>query len=364
MENNFVKNISLQNFKCFDNLIVKNLKRVNLIGGKNNIGKTSFLEGLEMLTKAKTSFGLRINSLDILKRRQSRKSINPFQPQIHQPLKFEFFISLEKEIKISSNINNVNIKYIPIGEKIESLNIHTVNPQSIQDVYTTKIAPIPFLEFSFGIEKFAAPVQDLEMPHFFNEDELNTNNNVIFISSCTTDESILATYYGKLISLDKDNDLNNYLNSFDTNIISLKAIPINIQGNFISELKLKLENRDNLVKLTSLGDGINRYIAIICAIWASKDGFLFIDEIENGIHYTNYEKLWKIIFEASKQANCQVFTTTHSIECIEAFNKINQNDDGIYLEFYRNQKNGLIQVKERDNEQLEYALEHNSEIRG
>ena len=96
MENNFVKNISLQNFKCFDNLNVKNLKRVNLIGGKNNIGKTSFLEGLEMLTKAKTSFGLRINSLDILKRRQSRKSINPFQPQIHQPLKFEFFISLEK----------------------------------------------------------------------------------------------------------------------------------------------------------------------------------------------------------------------------------------------------------------------------
>ena len=89
-----------------------------------------------------------------------------------------------------------------------------------------------------------------------------------------------------------------------------------------------------------------------------------IDEIENGIHYTNYEKLWKIILEASKQASCQVFATTHSKECIEAFNKINQNDDGIYLEFYRNQKNGLIQVKERDNEQLEYALEHNSEIRG
>ena len=33
-------------------------------------------------------------------------------------------------------------------------------------------------------------------------------------------------------------------------------------------------------------------------------------------------------------------------------------------EFYKNQKNGLIVVKERDNEQLEYALTHNSEIRG
>ena len=50
--------------------------------------------------------------------------------------------------------------------------------------------------------------------------------------------------------------------------------------------------------------------------------------------------------------------------CIEAFNRVNKEDEGIYLEFYRNQKNGLIVVKERDNEQLEYTLSHNSEIRG
>ena len=129
-------------------------------------------------------------------------------------------------------------------------------------------------------------------------------------------------------------------------------------------LKLKLKNRDTPVLLSSLGEGINRYIAILCAIWASKDGYLFIDEIENGIHYTNYEKLWKIIFDASEKAKCQIFITTHSKECIEAFNRVNENDEGIYLEFYKNQKNGLIVVKERDNEQLEYALTHNSEIRG
>ena len=63
-------------------------------------------------------------------------------------------------------------------------------------------------------------------------------------------------------------------------------------------------------------------------------------------------------------ANCQIFTTSHSRECIEAFNEINQDDDGIYLEFYKNQKNGLITVKDRDNEQLHYALTHGGEIRG
>jgi len=92
------------------------------------------------------------------------------------------------------------------------------------------------------------------------------------------------------------------------------------------------------VLLSSLGEGINRYIAILCAIWASKDGYLFIDEIENGIHFTNYEKLWNIIFETSKMANCQIFVTTHSKECIEAFNRANVDDEGSYLEFYRNKK--------------------------
>lgn len=59
MENTLVKNISLQNFKCFDNLNVKNLKRVNLIGGKIILGKPLFLEGLEMLTVPKNFFWLK-----------------------------------------------------------------------------------------------------------------------------------------------------------------------------------------------------------------------------------------------------------------------------------------------------------------
>lgn len=77
------------------------------------------------------------------------------------------------------------------------------------------------------------------------------------------------------------------------------------------KLKAKLANKNELVLLSSLGEGVNRYIAILCAIWASQDGYLFIDEIENGIHYTNYPKLWELIFLASAQANCQVFVTSH-----------------------------------------------------
>ena len=74
--------------------------------------------------------------------------------------------------------------------------------------------------------------------------------------------------------------------------------------------------------------------------------------------------MWKLIFDISKEANCQIFAATHSKECIEAFNKENKDNDGLYLEFYRNQKTDLINIKDRDNEQLEYALLNNGEFRG
>ena len=124
-----------------------------------------------------------------------------------------------------------------------------------------------------------------------------------------------------------------------------------------------MNNKVEPVLLNSLGDGINRFMAIICAIWASKDGFLFIDEVENGIHYTNLEKLWKIIFEVSEDANCQVFATTHSKECIEAFNRENEEDNGTFIELYKNKKDEIV-AKTRDFEQLDYSLTHGGSFRG
>lgn len=358
MKSHFLKDVEFNNFKCFKTLNVKNFKRVNLVGGKNNIGKTSFLEGLEMLLKPKTAFGLRMISSSILRRRQSKKNTFSHQAQPIQEFEFDFFADLQSEIVLKDNSLLAKLRYIPTGEEIKSSNIQSFGTPINQDL--KKQAPFPFLEFSLLNETLAAPVQDVANTVFQMQDINHVRSNINFISSCATDEMSLAAYYGNLIISNQEDYLNESLKQFDKNLIALKAIPV--QGGTI--LKLRLENRDQLILLSSMGEGINRYIAILCAIWASKDGYLFIDEIENGIHYTNYKKLWRLIFEVSKMANCQIFVTSHSKECIEAFNEVNANNEGVYLEFYRNQKTDLITVNERDNEQLNYALTHGGSVRG
>ncbi|WP_241844049.1 AAA family ATPase [Klebsiella pneumoniae] len=41
-----IKEISLKNFKCVNELYLKQLKTLNIIAGKNNYGKTSILDAI------------------------------------------------------------------------------------------------------------------------------------------------------------------------------------------------------------------------------------------------------------------------------------------------------------------------------
>ncbi len=344
MENHFVKNVEFKNFKCFKELKVKDLKRVNLISGKNNVGKTSFMEGLELYLSSKECIGLALNLYKMIRRRQ-------------QNIRRERYFELD-----FIYLNNTNMELI-IDSKSLEIQYLEETPQKVEDFFAEKSSLFkyePSLKLSINGDEKIIPIERITDKPMMLRRDLDAKININFISSSTVEEKEIAIYYGRLIDMNMEKYLDESLSIFDENVIALKQKMTDRDV----VLKLQLKDRDTPVLLSSLGDGINRYIAIICAIWESKNGYLFIDEIENGIHYTNYGKLWKIIFEASRMANCQIFITTHSKECIEAFNRLNEEDEGIYLEFYRNQKNGLIVVKERDNEQLEYALTHNREVRG
>jgi AAA15 family ATPase/GTPase len=123
--------------------------------------------------------------------------------------------------------------------------------------------------------------------------------------------------------------INIFLKEFDPRIESLIIRPTERYSVF----KIKLKDKKEPVLLSSMGGGLNRYIAIVCAIWKSKNGQLLIDEVENGIHYTKYKKLWELIFKTSIEANCQVFITTHSKECIEAFTSVAEQYDYENIKF-------------------------------
>ncbi|WP_366939770.1 AAA family ATPase, partial [Sulfurimonas sp.] len=50
MEEHFIREIKIQEYKSLQNFHAEGLARINLIGGKNNVGKTAFMEALYIIS--------------------------------------------------------------------------------------------------------------------------------------------------------------------------------------------------------------------------------------------------------------------------------------------------------------------------
>lgn len=321
MNQHFLTDIRINRYKGFNDFQVSNLKQINLISGRNNIGKTSFMEACYINISARDVNNF-ANVLDAIKYRRENLNILvslTLSKQKHDSLNF---ISQASGFDVISNINSNQFNVNGDGGKV-IYNFMINNQLTMVNINELYLQPV-----------------------------INWSNQ--YIDNFGFSYAEVINCYSAIQSKNKESYLNELIKKFDDSITSFKVI------NNIPQCEVS----GKWVELTELGDGTRHLISIITAMFASENGYIFIDEIDNGVHYTFLEKLWEHIFLISKELNCQVFATTHSKECINAFNKVNTNDDGVYLEFYRNQKNNKIEVKHRDNEQLSYSLEVNGEFRG
>lgn len=350
MPANHIDALTIDHFKCFEHIELKSIRKVNLIGGKNNVGKTALLEAIELFVAANKPSQFIIQLHTMLHRRQDIQDETNY-------IELDFFYRQKPKLCVSDTYKEY-CAWIADANSDDTSN---------EDEVSKPHLCVNLHKFS---EKHVISTM-FPLSQLFNKKAFNINNNfnethnqfVTFIGAEKPKEQDIAILYGSLIDLDQEHFIDQSLALFDTNLVAIKQ-KATTQG---VVLKVKLNNRKAPVLLSSLGDGVTRYIAILCAIWASKDGVLLIDEIENGIHYSNYNTLWQLIHQASRDANCQLFITSHSKECIEAFNTVQQqlkNPDSAYIEIYRHMKKDIIQLSQRDPQQLQYALQHNGKIRG
>ena len=74
--------------------------------------------------------------------------------------------------------------------------------------------------------------------------------------------------------------------------------------------------RRERVPLGSHGDGMHRLLALSLALVRAAGGFLLIDEIDTGLHWTVMEDMWRLVVDTARKSSVQVFATTHSLDCI------------------------------------------------
>ena len=88
------------------------------------------------------------------------------------------------------------------------------------------------------------------------------------------------------------------------------------------DIFIEFEDVPEKLPLRMAGDGLRRYLNIVAASANPMNNILLIDEIDNGLHYSAYKKLWEAIFTLAVNTNKQVFVATHSKETLHSLNEM------------------------------------------
>jgi len=118
------------------------------------------------------------------------------------------------------------------------------------------------------------------------------------------------------------------------------------------------------VPSTQMGQAFNRILHIYAEILTSKTNVLLVDEIENGIFSESLQVIWKGLFAVCEEHDVQIFATTHSRECILAANAAAQERRKDELSVQRLQfVKGNIEAVRLGVQHLEVAAEMGLEVR-
>lgn len=349
MDNNFIKNIEIKKYKCFNNFKADGFKRINLIGGKNNIGKTAFLEACYIYN----------NSFDII-RTEKDYEIKKSSELLNSNREYLNFKILELMLFIEQ-IRKQNSFYIDwIREEFDfrdfpefEINVKDEFNIIFTDNHLVLNQKVKNGSWNYGGYDISNFRNNRNFNKIFKKNNLPILTNKTFISFCNNTDNIID-----LIDTLKLTNKYEIVNNLLKQIFNIDKIDI-IKNNIM------LQEKGQYKLLSDFGDGLKHFLYIITVLLSHSNTTIFIDEIENGIYYENFDKLWKIILNISKEQNIQIFITTHSKECIESYYKIInqlQDEDIAYIKMTKS-KSGNIKAVIRDFKLLENSLEQNHEVR-
>ena len=333
MSEHFVKYIRIKQYKCFNNFSAEGFKRVNLISGKNNIGKTALMETC-FISVASDSVKTFVRSLDLIN--YLRTNLDNNGEKANSKKRSEQLTKLAGLLKISTNVSSVSFNYDD-SDVVRSYkfavneNVHAVS------------------ESSMDVE---AIIQNT--PKF--------KNKRLYIPSTGLAQNEIIRSFAAIQKKDREADVNRILMQFDSSIENVKII-----GGDSIQCKVSGGGESFFYhSIDEFGDGLRHYLSIVADLFNAENGYVFIDELDNGIHYTSLDQLWEIILSLSKELNVQVFATTHSKECIESYCRAAEklkDEDISFITLVKN-KEKAVKAIVRDYEVFTDSIHDEREVRG
>ncbi|RKZ51548.1 MAG: ATP-binding protein [Candidatus Parabeggiatoa sp. nov. 3] len=365
----------IKHFRLFKELKIEQLGRLNLIVGKNNSGKSCLLEALYIYAKNASPRILYElieergeNWEEIMQPEKKEPAIleTPFCPIFHG---YQFpelgrdgiEIGSLKEIKKRLKLHIYAYRTI---ENEDERRLVRINEQQLSDDNPLNDADLVIEVEQGGEFKFRFSLTDSPKANRWRlPKNAETKLNVRFVpTKQLTDDTVAELWDRILLSPSLEEEVKNGLRLIDNSIQKIVVVGRR------REIPMLIYDNKKQLPLKSLGDGATHLFHIILALVNARNGFLLIDEFENGLHYTIQPQVWDFVFKFATHLNVQVFATTHSWDCITAFQtaSLNSQEEAILFRLGRSARKsnqGEVIATTYDKQRMQTVTQAELEVR-
>ena len=358
-----LKDITVKNYRLFKELKIDNFARVNLIVGNNNSGKTSLLEAIYLLVNQGE-----IESLaEILNTRGEKFNLIEENGLLGTEID-----RTSTRYQISHLFGHQNGGDTPIYLESQRENFLSLKMQflPLKEEKKTSIWGLD-LSYSPGGNIWLPASKDgsIEAKEFFG----TRHPGDMFSKKSDRPSHFLTTksfsYWSKLAKLwdtisltPKEDKVVEALRLINPEIerIDFKSLLTSYGG-----IILKIRGKNSPVPLAIMGEGMQRILSLAIAVLTAENGYLLVDEIDIGLYYMTQTEIWEFLLQIALDFNVQIFATTHSWDCISAFEEALENlEDNTVGKVLRLQWRGEhFRTVDYTGEDLAIAIPHNIEVR-
>ncbi len=272
-----------KDFRGFERLELDGLQRVNLVVGKNNAGKTSLLEGIAICVEPK----------------QITETASLFRPQVRGAP------TLFGQVNVKENASRWLIRD-PSSDGMAKL--------SCEGSTNFSTAICRERNSDFIVQGCHNPVSLRTLQVYVPPNQPDGVIPFRVVAAHHRDPDSLVKSFGKAVrQRSGEEKLESVLQSVDSRIQKLRVDPGEDGNQIVVDIGLS-----ELVPLSQIGQGIFRLVSIFSELIGEQARLCFIDEIENGLHHSVLETVWRGVAEVAEKMDIQVFASTHSFECIQA----------------------------------------------
>ena len=310
-QNLHLPSLVIKNFRGIDELTIPRLGRVTLLAGKNGVGKTTVLDAVRIWAARGQRFAIdqvllaRGDAFALSEHGQQRTVVEP--------------------VAMFTNREHSRGAQISIGPGPDAATLR-IRKRDRSEI-SSGLAPDPKggpndinLETSYAHHLFMLCEEVHDSQTFRNSATKDVTCN--FLGPNGPSDELISRYWNEVaLTIHEDRALEALNLITDSEVERIAALEAPASGGVAQPRRImaKVKGVEHQVPLRTLGDGAMRAYSVALSLTKSSNGFLLIDEAENGIHHSIQSKFWNMVLQTAERNNVQVIATTHSWDCVVGF---------------------------------------------